>query len=398
MPRCSRSPVPPSLDDVERRLDRLEARFADRGRSLEDLLASKGISRRSFLKWTSMMTAALWLPPAFERSVARAAAVATRVPVVWLHLQECTGCTESALRSAYPGITELILEYLSLDYHETIMAPAGDAAEKSLEETLEAHRGSYLCIMEGSIPTAMGGKFLRLGPRGETGLDLARRVAAGAKAVIAIGHCASHGGPQSAAPNPTGAKPVHKALGIQTIRIPGCPYNGVNLVGTVLHLLLTGDVPALVDGRPAWAYAKRIHDTCPRRAHFDAGEFVEQWGDEGAKKGFCLYKMGCKGPYTWNNCNEIQWNEAASFPIRAGHGCIGCSEEAFWDHMAPLEEPLAEAGVAIPFLKGIEGSVDTVGWTLIGATAVGIAGHAVYSAALKKSAKSGRDEEGSHGA
>ena len=398
MPKCPHPRRLPSQREAERRLDALESRFQGRGRALEDLLASRGISRRSFLKWTSMMTAALWLPPAFERSVARAAAVATRVPVVWLHLQECTGCTESALRTAYPGISELILDYLSFDYHETIMAPAGEAAEKSLEDTLESHRGAYLCVMEGSIPTAMDGKFLRLGPKGETGLDLARRVAAGAKAVIAIGHCASYGGPQAAAPNPTGAKPVHEALGIQTIRIPGCPYNAVNLVGTILYLLLTGEVPALVDGRPAWAYSKRIHDTCPRRAHFDAGEFVEQWGDEGARKGFCLYKVGCKGPYTWNNCNEMQWNQAASFPIRAGHGCIGCSEDAFWDDMAPLEKPLADGAVAIPFLKGVEGSVDTVGWTLIGATAVGIAGHAAYSAAKKKS-KPGHDgEEGHHGA
>jgi len=369
---------------AERRLDGLEARYAGRGEDLETLLARKGLNRRDFLKWSSFMTAALALPPAFEGAVARAAALAPRIPVVWLHFQECTGCTESALRSSYPGIVEVILDYLSMEYHETIMAPSGDAAEKSLEDALEKYRGEYLCVMEGSIPTKLDGKYLRLGPKGETGLSLGRRVAAGAKAVIAIGHCASHGGPQSAAPNPTGAQPVHKALGINAVRIPGCPYNGVNLVGTILNYLLFGEIPALVDGRPAWAYARRIHDTCPRRAHFDAGEYVEQWGDEGAKRGFCLYKMGCKGPYTWNNCNDIQWNEAASFPIRAGHGCIGCSEEAFWDQMAPLEKPLAESSVSVPFLKGVEGTVDTIGWTLVGATAAGIAGHAVYSAVVKK--------------
>ena len=388
---CALRRSSPSLDAVERRLDRLEERYAGRGEDLDALLRRRGISRRDFLKWTSCMTAALCLPPAFERSVARAAALAPRVPVVWMHFQECTGCTESLLRSAYPGVSELILEYLSLDYHETIMVPSGEAAEKSLEDTIEKYQGEYLCIMEGSIPTKMGGKYLMIG--GKTGLELGRRVAAGAKAVIAVGHCASWGGPQSSAPNPTGAQPVHKALGIRTIRIPGCPYNGVNLVGTVLHLLLTGEVPALVDGRPAWAYAKRIHDTCPRRAHFDAGEFVERWGDEGAKKGFCLYKVGCKGPYTWNNCNEIQWNEAASFPIRAGHGCIGCSEDAFWDQMAPLEKPLAEGGIDIPFASGIEGSVDRVGWTLIGATAVGVAAHAVYSGFMKKAQDSRKDAD-----
>ncbi len=392
-----RAPCPPrpaaSLDRVERRLDRLERRFGASGPALDGLLARKGVSRRDFLKWSSFMTAALCLPPAFERAVARAASLAPRIPVVWLHLQECTGCTESALRSAYPGIAELILEYLSFDYHETIMAPAGHAAEKSLEDTLGKHRGEYLCVMEGSIPTALGGNYLRLGPAGETGLSLARRVASDAKAVIAIGHCASWGGPQSAAPNPTGAKPVHEALGIRTIRIPGCPYNSVSLVGTILNFLLLGELPALADGRPAWAYAKRIHDTCPRRAHFDAGEFVEQWGDEGARRGFCLYKMGCKGPYTWNNCNEMGWNEAASFPIRAGHGCIGCSENAFWDQMAPLEKPLADGGVDIPFVRGVEGTVDSVGWALVGGAAVGIAAHAAYSGLVKGTRGSGENPE-----
>ncbi|GAB4262316.1 MAG: hydrogenase small subunit [Deferrisomatales bacterium] len=378
---------------AERRLDALEARYGSRGEALDTLLARKGLTRRDFLKWSSVMTAALCLPPAFERTVARAAEVAPRLPVVWMHFQECTGCTESALRSAYPGIAEVILDYLSVEYHETIMAPSGDQAEKSLEDALARYAGEYIAVMEGSIPTKMGGKYLRLGPKGEPAVDVARRVASGAQAVIAIGHCASHGGPQSAAPNPTGAKPIHKALGIQTVRIPGCPYNGVNLVGTLLHLLLFGSIPALVDGRPAWAYAKRIHDTCPRRAHFDAGEFVERFGDEGARKGFCLYKVGCKGPYTWNNCNEIQWNEAASFPIRAGHGCIGCSEEAFWDQMAPLEEPLAESAVTTPFLRGVEGTVDSIGWGLVGAAAAGIATHAVYSGLVKKSRQSGQDEE-----
>lgn len=382
----------PSIDEAERRLDELESTFGKRGQDLNALLKAKGVSRRGFLKWSSMMTAALCLPPAFGKTVARAAALAPRVPVIWLHFQECTGCTESVLRSANPGIGEVILDYLSMDYHETIMAPSGYQAEKSLEDTMAKYKGQYICIMEGSIPTAMDGKFLRLGPKGETGLSLGKRVAAGAKAVIAVGHCASYGGPQASAPNPTGVKPVHEALGISTIRIPGCPYNGVNLVGVILNYLLFGAIPALVDGRPAFAYAKRIHDTCPRRAHFDAGEFVSQWGDQSSKDGHCLYKMGCKGPYTWNNCNEVNWNDGASNPIRAGHGCIGCSEKAFWDQMAPLEMPLADAPLAIPFARGIEGSADSVGWTLVTGTALGIGSHAVYTALVKKTSVESPEE------
>lgn len=386
------SPLPRSCSNadfaaIDRRLDELDEKFAGRGGDLEKLLKAKGVSRRDFLKWSSLMTAALCLPPTLDRSLARAATIATRLPVVWLHFQECTGCTETALRSSNPGIGEVILDFLSMDYHETIMAPSGYQAEKSLEETMTKWKGQYICVMEGSIPTKMDGKFLRLGPKAETGLSLGKRVAADAKAVIAVGHCASFGGPQSSAPNPTGAMPVDKALGISPVKIPGCPYNGVNLIGTILNYLLFGSIPTLIDGRPAFAYAKRIHDTCPRRAHFDSGEFVQSWGDEGAKAGLCLYKMGCKGPYTWNNCNEIQWNDAASFPIRAGHGCIGCSEVAFWDQMAPLEKPLADSPVSIPLVGGIEGTADKIGWGLVIGAGVGIAAHAVYSGVVKKISK-----------
>ncbi len=78
-------------------------------------------------------------------------------------------------------------------------------------------------------------------------------------------------------------------------------------------------------------YGQRIHDKCYRRPHFDAGQFVESWDDEAARKGYCLYKMGCKGPTTYNACSSMRWNGGVSWPVQAGHGCIGCSEDGFWD-------------------------------------------------------------------
>ena len=134
---------------------------------------------------------------------------------------------------------------------------------------------------------------------------------------------------------------IGEALGITTVNIAGCPPNPVNFVGTVLHFLMFGGIPALDSlGRPIWAYGKRIHDYCERRPHYDAGEYVEEWGDEGAKKGWCLYKMGCKGPYTYANCAKVRFNDGISWPVMAGHGCMGCTEPAFWDTMAPLEKPI----------------------------------------------------------
>ena len=81
-------------------------------------------------------------------------------------------------------------------------------------------------------------------------------------------------------------------------------------------------------------YSQRIHDKCYRRPHFDAGQFVEAWDDEAARKGYCLYKMGCKGPTTYNACSTVRWNGGVSFPIQSGHGCLGCSEDGFWDKAA----------------------------------------------------------------
>lgn len=104
-------------------------------------------------------------------------------------------------------------------------------------------------------------------------------------------------------------------------------------MSAILAYIITYDrLPALdSQGRPEMFYGKRVHDQCYRRAHFDAGEYVESWDDEGARSGLCLYKMGCKGPTTYNACPATRWNNGVSFPIQSGHGCIGCSEQNFWD-------------------------------------------------------------------
>ncbi len=361
------------LSKCDARLEELDREYPKKNGFME-WLSFSGISRRSFLKWSAIMSATMMLPPIFEKRVAKAAEIASRIPVIWLHFAECTGCTESLLRSNNPGVAEIILQYLSLDYHDTVMAPSGDAAEKSLHDTMTKYKGKYICICEGSIPTKMDGKYLRLGSKAVTGLQKAKEVTKDAAAVISVGHCASYGGPQASYPNPTGSKSINDALGINSVIIPGCPYNSASLVGTILYFILFGKIPTIREGRPVFAYGKRIHDTCPRRAHFDAGEFVREWGDEGAKKGFCLYKVGCKGPLTYNNCNIQGWNDDIASPIKAGHGCIGCSEPAFWDRMAPLEKPI-EARI----LPGVESTADHVGWALVGVSAVGMGVHAFYS-------------------
>ncbi|MFI4941047.1 MAG: hypothetical protein ACHP7O_12000, partial [Burkholderiales bacterium] len=80
---------------------------------------------------------------------------------------------------------------------------------------------------------------------------------------------------------------------------------------------------------PKFAYSRLIHENCERRAHFDAGRFAMQFGDEGHRKGYCLYKLGCKGPETYANCPSILFGDVgcASWPVGTGHPCIGCTEK-----------------------------------------------------------------------
>jgi len=302
-------------------------------------LAERGISRRDFMKYCGFLTATLGLSSSFVPKVAEVfAAPKQRPPVVWLHFAECTGCSESLLRSMYPWIDQLVLEILSIEYHETIMAAAGHQAEEVLYSSVEKYKGKFICVVEGAIATKYEGAYGKIG--GRTFLEIAKDVVPKAKAVICYGTCSSFGGVQAAAPNPGGYKGVGEALGIKTLNIPGCPPNPVNLVGTIVNYLLLGKLPALDElGRPLFAYGKTIHDQCPRRAHYENDELVEEFGSEEAAMGYCLYKLGCKGPDTYNNCPIAKFNDGTSWPVEAGHPCIGCSEPAFWDKMTPFFEP-----------------------------------------------------------
>jgi [NiFe] hydrogenase small subunit len=292
------------------------------------------------MKFCTFLTATMGLSSSFVPKVAEVfAAPAQRPPVIWLHFAECTGCTEATIRSMYPWIDELVLEILDIEYLETIMAAAGHQAEEQLQNAVEKYKGKFICVVEGAIATKFNGAYGKIG--GRTFLEVAQDVVPKAAGVICIGACSSFGGIQAAAPNPGGYKSVSQALGIKTVNIPGCPPNPVNLVGTIVNYLLLGKLPALDNlGRPLFAYGATIHDQCPRRSHFENEEFVEEFGSDEAAAGYCLYKMGCRGPETYNNCPIAKFNDGTSFPIEAGHPCIGCSEPDFWDQYTPFFEEL----------------------------------------------------------
>jgi hydrogenase small subunit len=287
-----------------------------------------GISRREFLQFSAGVAATLGLPVTAEAAIAKAVASAQRPSVIWLHFQECTGCSESLLRAEHPTLDKLILDVISLDYHETLFAAAGHQAEAARKAAMKAHKGKYVLVVEGAIPVKDKGIYCKVG--GQTAVDMLKECAADAAAVIAIGSCASWGGMPSVGPNPTGASSVAEVLGKAVVTIPGCPPNPYNFLATVVHFLTFGSLPAVDKlGRPLFAYSRLIHEHCERRAHFDAGRFAVEFGDEAHRKGYCLYKLGCKGPETYANCPSIGFNDLgeSSWPVACGHPCIGCTEQ-----------------------------------------------------------------------
>jgi quinone-reactive Ni/Fe-hydrogenase small subunit len=307
---------------------------------LEDAIESFDM-KAEYNSWVSMVTASLRLDPDYEGVVSESVQNLNKVPIIWLELADCTGNSEAFIKTANPSVDDLILKYVSLDYHELLMSGSGDQSETVLDEIVKNDTGKYILIVEGAVPLGMDGKFLRIGPKGETGVDLLKRVAKGAAAVMAVGSCAYDGGVVAIEPNPTGAVGVAEALGRDDIiNLPGCPTNPINVVGTLLHYLMFAELPELdAKHRPLWAYSQRIHDNCERRGHYDMDEFVQEWGDEGAKKGWCLFQMGCKGPYADLNCSMVKFNEGTSWPVQVGHGCFGCGEgKIAFEHLANNRE------------------------------------------------------------
>ncbi len=177
----------------------------------------------------------------------------------------------------------------------------------------------------------------------------------------------------AASPNPTGALGVADAVpGVKNlVNLSACPANVENLTALIVYYLTFKRLPPLDRyRRPLFAYGKSIHDNCERRAHFDAGQYVEEWGDEGHRTGYCLYKMGCKGPVTYQNCPNIRWNGGTNWPIGCGHPCIGCAEPDFWDKMTPFYQHLE----GIPGF-GVGTTVDQVGALAVVGVGAAFAAH-----------------------
>lgn len=348
----------------------------------------KGYSRKDFLKFCTLMGAYLGIQSSGLGQVVTAMSTKPRLPVIWLHFQECTCCSESFIRSSHPIVADVLLDQISLDYTETLMAASGFQAEEAMKNTMQKYKSEYILCVEGSVPTAADGVYCMIG--GKTSIQILQEAAEGAKAIIAWGSCASNGCVQAAKPNPTSATPIHKLVkGKPIIKVPGCPPIGEVMAGVIVHVVTFGRIPELdALGRPKAFYSKRVHDSCYRRPYYDAGLFVESFDDENARKGYCLYKVGCKGPSTYNACAVTKWNNGTSFPIQSGHGCFGCSEENYWDNGRIYERASAFPGF------GIEATADNFGKAALVVTGAAIAAHAVATNVRKKKLVKGLEQEG----
>lgn len=357
-------------------------------------LMKEGVSRRDFMKICGMMAGAIGLHnlapgvpedlkifeeqrAAGTRLVAKALTSKPRLPVIWMEFQDCAGCSEALTRSQSPTLTDLVLNSITIEYHETLTAAAGFQTEEAKKAAMEKYAGQYVLVVEGSVSPVDDGIYCTIGGRGSE--DLLREAAANAAAIVATGNCSSFGGLPKAKPNPTGAVGVMELITDKpVVNIAGCPAIPEAFTGTLLHFLVFGALPEMdALHRPKLFYGNTIHDRCLRRPFYDAGKFALSFDDEGAKAGWCLYKLGCKGPTTYNACAVIKWNAGLSFPVQSGHPCLGCSEPGFWDgggfyagQSAPLQKPAAAATAAA-----------------VGAGVVVGAGAALANAAQKKRAR-----------
>lgn len=359
-----------------------------------EYLTRRGVSRRQFLSFCGRLAllvgagaAAAGIPrTAMAKEIAAKLGGAKRPTVVWLQLQECTGCLESVVRSGSTPVDQLLLEMISLDYNELLMATSGKAANDLLAA---ADSAPHLLIVNGSVPLKDHGAYCTIG--GESAEEVLKRSAKNATAVLAVGACAVYGCVQAAKPNPTGAVGVADIIHDRpVINIGGCPPIAEVITAAITYYMTYGRTPPVDgEGRPLFAYGQRIHDKCPRRANFDAGQFVERFDDDNARKGYCLYQVGCKGPATFAPCPSLEWNLGQSFPIKAGHPCLGCTERHFFDRMTPFYKRLPD--IPVPGM-GVEYSANVLGAAAVAASVGGVAVHAAATVIAKQRKRRGKPE------
>ena len=205
---------------------------------LSEELERRGVSRRDFVQFCAGVAAYFALPKEAAAEMADAVEGTLKPSLVWLEFQDCAGNTESLLRASRPTVAEVILDSISLDYHETIMAAAGKQAEDALQKTMhDLTRTSTSSSSRARSRRAPTARICTIG--GRSALQIAREACEHAAGVIAVGTCAAFGGIPAAAPNPTSALGVADAVPHikNLVNLPACPANVENLTALLVYFL-----------------------------------------------------------------------------------------------------------------------------------------------------------------
>ncbi|HPF20630.1 MAG TPA: hydrogenase small subunit [Syntrophomonas sp.] len=329
----------------------------------------KKLSRRDFVKICAGSAAAISMSGFLAPYIAQAAE-AGAPPVIWIQGASCSGCSVSLLNTVHPDIKDVLLKTISVRYHPTLSAAAGDLAiEEGIFKTVKENPKKFYLVVEGAVPTAADGMFCIVGEReGKplTFLQMVQELGSQAAAVLNFGTCSAYGGLPATPPNPTGCKAVEDVVkNVPIVNVPGCPPHPDWMVGTIAHVLLYKDIPELdTFKRPKMFFGNIIHDNCQRRQYFDNAIFAKNFGDPG-----CLLELGCKGPIAHCDSTTRLWNGGVNWCVKAGAPCIACTEPQFpgW----PIYERMPE----MPIGPAMTATVDQIGGILGAAAVLGVGGH-----------------------
>lgn len=245
--------------------------------------------------------------------------------LVWLHGTSCSGCSTSFLNVDGVPLVDILTEFTNIVFHPDISLATGHQVTDMLERT-NAYK-DYLFVFEGSIPTTMPHACM-MGDKPMTyWVDKLGRSSA---ACIAAGTCASFGGVTDMKGMVTGPKTLKDYLGERginkpVVNLPNCPLKPEQLLYTLFYYIKMNSFPAMDShNRPKKFFGKTVHERCQLHDDFVRKNFAKKIGDEG-----CLYKLGCQGIVTKNDCPINGHNANTNICIKAGHPCIGCSGKYF---------------------------------------------------------------------
>lgn len=252
--------------------------------------------------------------------------------LVWLETNGCFGESISLLNADDPDLVYLLTQLVEVRFFTSLM---GETGEDAFEEIVKAtQEEDLILIVSGGIPVGEYETCAIIGhyeDKPVTAYQAVQTVAKYAKHIIAVGTCASYGGPCAAHPNPSNSKSAQDVLKeYSVIKIPGCPSHPTWLIGTLSAIIQFGSIELDEENRPKVFYGETIHNHCERRGYFDSQQFAKKLGEKE-----CLFQLGCKGPLTKASCPYTRWNSSLNWPIGDNTTCMGCASSLFPDISSP---------------------------------------------------------------